>query len=221
MRGSARAPPPRRRAAPSRPRPPPLRRADISFCFGGKQRVEDIYAACEGSGGQWGIDAIALMSRWARRGARRRLPPTPPPQRLLHNFAARLEGLAPEAPPRPRARMRCRRGSPLSQKLTLEQLGRGAGMDLADCLRMENRMVRPLPHSTIGSTAQRPSPATSALLHFGAPQVYRCVTNVGSDFYSGVDAALISRSSNPIWAHASLKDVSAGAERPAGEARRR
>ena len=40
-----------------------LRRPDIDFCFGGKQSVEEIYAACERSGGQWGIDAIAQMSR--------------------------------------------------------------------------------------------------------------------------------------------------------------
>lgn len=33
------------------------------------------------------------------------------------------------------------RGSPLSQKLTFEQLRRGAGLDLAACLQMENRMV--------------------------------------------------------------------------------
>ena len=30
----------------------------------------------------------------------------------------------------------------MSQKLSFEQLRRGAGMDLAACLQMENRMVR-------------------------------------------------------------------------------
>ena len=40
-------------------------------------------------------------------------------------------------------------------------------------------------------------------------QVTRCVTNVGSDVYTGVRAALITRSGNPIWVPASLKDVSA------------
>lgn len=39
-------------------------------------------------------------------------------------------------------------------------------------------------------------------------QVTRCVTNAGSDFYSGVTAALITRSGNPTWVPASLKDVS-------------
>ncbi len=39
-------------------------------------------------------------------------------------------------------------------------------------------------------------------------QVTRCVTNVGSDFYTGVTAALITRSGNPAWVPASLKDVS-------------
>ena len=38
-------------------------RADIDFCFGGKQSVEEIYAELERSGGQWGIDTIALMSK--------------------------------------------------------------------------------------------------------------------------------------------------------------
>ena len=39
-------------------------------------------------------------------------------------------------------------------------------------------------------------------------QVYRCVTNVASDFYSGVQAALIHRTGSPAWVPASLKDVS-------------
>ena len=34
-----------------------------------------------------------------------------------------------------------RRGSPLSQKLTFEQLRRGAALDLGECLQMEMRMV--------------------------------------------------------------------------------
>jgi hypothetical protein len=40
-------------------------------------------------------------------------------------------------------------------------------------------------------------------------QVYRCVTNVASDFYTGVQAALIHRTGSPAWVPASLKDVSA------------
>ena len=46
--------------------PPPARcarSADISVCFGGRKSVEDVYAACEQLGGQWGIDTIALMSK--------------------------------------------------------------------------------------------------------------------------------------------------------------
>jgi enoyl-CoA hydratase/carnithine racemase len=35
-----------------------------------------------------------------------------------------------------------RRGSPTSQKLSFEQLRRGAELDLAECLKMEYRMVR-------------------------------------------------------------------------------
>ncbi|KAL4457481.1 hypothetical protein ABPG75_012346 [Micractinium tetrahymenae] len=107
------------------------KRADIDFCFGGKGSVEEIYAECERSGGQWGIDAIAQMSK----------------------------------------------GSPTSQKLSFEQLRRGASMDLGACLQMENRMV------------------------------HRCVMNVASDFYEGVQAALIHRSGAPQWEPASLKDV--------------
>ena len=37
--------------------------ADISVCFGGRRSVEDVYAACEELGGQWGIDTIGLMSK--------------------------------------------------------------------------------------------------------------------------------------------------------------
>lgn len=70
------------------------------------------------------------------------------------------------------------RGSPTSQKVSFEQLRRGAGMPLDDCLRMEARMV------------------------------HRCVERVGSDFYSGVGALLISRSGDPSWSPASLTDVS-------------
>lgn len=42
-------------------------------------------------------------------------------------------------------------------------------------------------------------------------QVHRCVMNVASDFYSGVQAALITRSGSPAWVPASLKDVSEAA----------
>lgn len=106
-------------------------RADIDFCFGGRQSVEGIYEACERAG-QWGIDTIGLMSK----------------------------------------------GSPTSQKVSFEQLRRGSRMDLGACLQMENRMV------------------------------HRCVTDVGSDFYTGVQAALIHRSGNPVWSPASLQAVS-------------
>lgn len=47
------------------------------------------------------------------------------------------------------------------------------------------------------------------------PQVHRCVANIGSDFYTGVQAALITRSGNPIWVPFSLKGVSAAAPRSA------
>lgn len=43
------------------------------------------------------------------------------------------------------------------------------------------------------------------------PKVHRCVANVGSDFYTGVKAALIAKSGNPAWVPASLKDVSCAA----------
>lgn len=103
----------------------------VDLVFGGRASVEEVYAACERLGGQWGVEAIGLMSK----------------------------------------------GSPTSQKVTFEQLRRGAGLPLSDCLRMEARMV------------------------------HRCVEDVASDFYTGVQAALISRSGNPIWVPGSLKDV--------------
>jgi len=36
-------------------------RGDIDFCFGGRQSVQEIYEACERSGGQWGMDAVSRM----------------------------------------------------------------------------------------------------------------------------------------------------------------
>jgi hypothetical protein len=38
-------------------------RAAMDACFAGKQSVEDIYAACERNGGQWGADTLAQMSK--------------------------------------------------------------------------------------------------------------------------------------------------------------
>ena len=49
------------------------------------------------------------------------------------------------------------RGSPTSQKLTFEQLRRGAALpDLAACLHMENRMVRGLGYQGAGVAAALP-----------------------------------------------------------------
>jgi hypothetical protein len=38
--------------------------------------------------------------------------------------------------------------------------------------------------------------------------VYRCITDVSSDFYAGVQAALIHRTGAPTWSPATLKEVS-------------
>lgn len=146
----------------------------------------------------------------------------------------------------------------MSQKLTFEQLRRGAQQDLAECLKMENRMVDwaiGLEYMNViglgcmsnhvgtwratcaSSISHRAAAAATALCHAQAAlliagplpgvcravafsqvasapplptptvQVTRCVTNAGSDFYSGVTAALITRSGNPAWVPASLKDV--------------
>lgn len=58
---------PASRAASSRcTEPHPLAlpcRHNVDFCFGGKQSVEEVYEACERSGGQWGFDMIGLMSK--------------------------------------------------------------------------------------------------------------------------------------------------------------
>jgi 3-hydroxyisobutyryl-CoA hydrolase len=37
--------------------------------------------------------------------------------------------------------------------------------------------------------------------------VYHLVLNVNSDFYSGVDAALISKTGSPVWKPSSIHDV--------------
>jgi len=65
--------------------------------------------------------------------------------------------------------------SPLSLRVTFEQLKRGAGMSLADCFRMEYIMTQRF--------MQLP------------------------DFYSGVDAALISKTGRAEWQPARLMDV--------------
>ncbi|KDD73109.1 2-enoyl-CoA hydratase [Helicosporidium sp. ATCC 50920] len=69
------------------------------------------------------------------------------------------------------------KGSPLSQKVTFEQLRRGAGLSLADCLRMEHRMVQNI------------------------------VRDPRSDFVAGVRALLIDKTNSPQWRHASVADV--------------
>lgn len=124
-----------------------------------------------------------------------------------------------------------RRGSPTSQKVTFEQLRRGAQLpDLAACLQMENRMVGSGGAAGAGcccgclgpdwpgldawgvrsdasaANRSRPSPRRAAVTT--ALQVHHCVMDVASDFYTGVTAALITRSGSPAWAPATLKDVS-------------
>lgn len=96
---------------------------------------------------------------------------------------------------------------------------------------MENRMVRlgslHAWGSCTGALLCFSHQACAAPRHLGAQhtthqplrllallQVTRCVTNVGSDFYTGVTAALITRSGTPAWVPASLKDVSEGAPCP-------
>lgn len=70
------------------------------------------------------------------------------------------------------------KGSPTSQKVTFEQLRRGATLDLGECLRMEMRMV------------------------------HQCVAGSrGRDFYSGVSAMLIDRTNEPHWDPPTLDQV--------------
>lgn len=246
-----------------------------------------MYAACERSGGQWGIDAIAQMSKqvpallrhtcdvatstaccawfcgspccWAGIQARRK-GRAHPSSHLPHKTGSwLLPAHTPAVLPTPNCHHHCHRhqlnsdthtrtpltptpcrGSPTSQKVSFEQLRRGAGMDLGECLQMENRMVRParwLPRRQTPRGPQRPRratlraasgrrrqrlaptesrrgmlpvpPAKPAFPACPAPlQVHRCVMNTASDFYEGVQAALIRRSGDPRWEPASLKDVS-------------
>jgi hypothetical protein len=70
------------------------------------------------------------------------------------------------------------RGSPTSQRVVFEQLRRGVDMPLEECLRMEYRIANHLAH------------------------------NPDSDFYEGVDAALIRKDGKPQWSPRSLKEVS-------------
>ena len=69
------------------------------------------------------------------------------------------------------------RGSPTSLRLTFELLCRGATLPLSECLRMEYRVVHHL------------------------------VSQHGSDFYSGVQAALITRTGAPVWQPKRLNEV--------------
>lgn len=63
-----------------------------------------------------------------------------------------------------------------------------------------------LPPWSVECWALSPEPAS----HPPTPllQVHHMVQDVGSDFYTGVSAALITRNNNPAWVPASLKDVS-------------
>lgn len=69
------------------------------------------------------------------------------------------------------------RGSPTSQRIVFKQLQEGRNLPLDECLRMEYRIVHHL------------------------------VLNANSDFYSGVDAALISKTGSPVWNPSRLNDV--------------
>jgi hypothetical protein len=71
-----------------------------------------------------------------------------------------------------------RMSSPLSLKITFEQLRRGRTMPLVECFRMDNRIIRRLTRDT------------------------------SSDFYIGVRAKLLTKSGSPQWNHRSLDQVS-------------
>lgn len=68
--------------------------------------------------------------------------------------------------------------SPLSLKITLEQLRRGRVMPLVECFRMDNRIIRRLTRDT------------------------------SSEFYIGVRAKLLTKSEPPRWNYSSLDEVS-------------
>jgi enoyl-CoA hydratase/carnithine racemase len=77
-----------------------------------------------------------------------------------------------------RAKDAMKTASPLSLKITFEQLRRGRMMPLIECFRMDNRIIRRLTRDT------------------------------SSDFYIGVRAKLLSKSRSPRWTYTSLRDVS-------------
>ena len=53
-----------------------------------------------------------------------------------------------------------------------------------------------------------------AALRCAALQAHHAVSDVASDFYAGVQAALITRSGSPAWVPPSLKDVRRGGGEP-------
>lgn len=56
-------------------------------------------------------------------------------------------------------------------------------------------------------TCESPSPSVETLPRCAALQAHHAVSDVASDFYAGVQAALITRSGSPAWSPPSLTDV--------------
>lgn len=64
------------------------------------------------------------------------------------------------------------------------------------------------PRGACPSSSSRRPPS-----HAPPAQVHRCVLNVASDFYTGVQAALIHKSGAPAWVPNSLREARAGCRR--------
>lgn len=151
-------------------------RADIDAAFASQSSVEEVHEALKRQTNKaWASEVLSLINKCVHGGhTSKRLFPArcfpcllvkgPLTTRLLHHHLPAMFALS--------------RGSPTSQKLTFEQLQRGALLpDLAACLTMENRMVL--------NMLERPK----------------------SDFVEGVRAMLIDRDNKPVWKPATLAEV--------------